>query len=359
MTSAAKGIISTSVLVLVVFACMGTWGAVRGQRSREIAEVLAMREQKKTVCVGRFLVDVPTQASMSMAHEMIGGFDVETIEETEEEFHAHVAAREAYIEQQDSHAGIDAKAGMVNARDLRVPGMVGRVFVYGHSRGYLMDGDRRIAMESVSVEVHAHVSGVSFTLSAKSTHDSSAAEAEALLARLQVRSTDEVPAVPGFCIARAIFTEPLPAHDNENVTLYLGLRGHPDLALVLFSVANAKDGPSLLVRTANVDAQASPYEALRVTKLRLGKRSINGMEGEEVVERVHEFNFTTGYSMNWETRGVRGDLSQPYLSFEMQTGVSKRPGGKPVDSSLHEDAVLALWDSISSTIRPNGQRQPK
>jgi hypothetical protein len=35
----------------------------------------------------------------------------------------------------------------------------------------------------------------------------------------------------------------------------------------------------------------------------------------------------------------------------METGTNPRPGGKPVDSSLHEDAVMALWDSISSSIR--------
>jgi hypothetical protein len=35
----------------------------------------------------------------------------------------------------------------------------------------------------------------------------------------------------------------------------------------------------------------------------------------------------------------------------METGTNPRPGGNPVDSSLHEDAVLALWDNISSSIR--------
>jgi hypothetical protein len=42
---------------------------------------------------------------------------------------------------------------------------------------------------------------------------------------------------------------------------------------------------------------------------------------------------------------------RPYLLLNMETGTNPRPGGKPVDSSLHEDAVLTLWDSISSSIR--------
>ena len=50
---------------------------------------------------------------------------------------------------------------------------------------------------------------------------------------------------------------------------------------------------------------------------------------------------------------------QPFLSLELQAGISPEPGGKPVNSSLHEDAVLALWDVISSSIRPQARsRRP-
>lgn len=42
----------------------------------------------------------------------------------------------------------------------------------------------------------------------------------------------------------------------------------------------------------------------------------------------------------------------PYLSLELQTGKSDTPSGKPVDTSLHEDAQLALWDRVASSIRP-------
>jgi hypothetical protein len=53
----------------------------------------------------------------------------------------------------------------------------------------------------------------------------------------------------------------------------------------------------------------------------------------------------------WEARGGADDLLQPHLLLSMETGTNPRPGGKPVDSSLHEDAVMALWNSISSSIR--------
>jgi hypothetical protein len=49
--------------------------------------------------------------------------------------------------------------------------------------------------------------------------------------------------------------------------------------------------------------------------------------------------------------GKTDDPARPFLSLELRTGIKERPGGKPVDTSLHEDALLALWDSIASSIR--------
>jgi hypothetical protein len=316
---------------------------------RDRSEVAKMMEKMKTVCVGRYLVDVPAQAEVSLSHGMMGGFEIDIANESEAEFRDRVAAREADVSVRSPAP--DGSGGLVEARDLRIPGMVGRTLIFARSRGYLMEGNRRVAMESVSVEAHAHTAGVSFSLSAQSTDEASAAEAEALLGRLQLRGKDEIPTVPGFCIERAVFVEPLPSHTNEHMAMHLALPAHPDLALAFLSVAGGKPGPGLLARVAHIDATTEADELLRVTKLRTGLRSVNGIDGEEVLERAMERNFATTYGFNWEARGAHQDLLQPYLSLELQAGISERPGGKPVESSLHEDAVIALWDTISSSIR--------
>lgn len=133
--------------------------------------------------------------------------------------------------------------------------------------------------------------------------------------------------------------------------MHIGLPDHPDLGVVLASLPGGDRPRSLLTRTAEIDAEATPGEMLRVTKLRTGKRNINGMPGEEVLERVREFNLATTFGFMWEAEGVKDDPLQPFLSLELQSGISPEPGGKPADSSLHEDAILALWDAISSSIR--------
>jgi hypothetical protein len=308
-----------------------------------------MTEKMKAVCVGRYLVDVPVQAEVTLSRERVAGFEIETVEEDEATFRARVAARESEIGVRDSSA--DRTGGMVEARDLRIPELVGRTLVYGRNRGYLMEGDRRVEDEFVSVEVYAHRGGLSFTLSAKYADQGRARLAELLLERLRLRRENEIPSESGFCISRAVFAEPLPVSKAEHIAMHLSLPEHPDLAMAFVSMPGGASDAGLLGRVAETDSAASPDERLRVTKLRLGKRSINGLDGEEVLERMRELNFATTYAFIWEAHGVENDPSQAFLSLELQGGISPRPGGKPVDTSLHEDAVLNLWDSIASSIR--------
>lgn len=317
-----------------------------------------MTENIKTVCVGRFLVDVPATAEFSVSRETVGGFQLEAVQESEEEFRKRIGVRETDIAARGPST--DGKGGMVEARDLRVAGMIGRMFVYGRNRGYYMDGDRRIDDEYVSVEAHGHIGGHTFSLSAEYADEVEAAVAEAVLARLRLRVQDEIPAVAGFCTEAAVFAEPLPVRKGEHAAMHLGLPGHPDLALAFSIMPGNSEETGLLARVAEVDAESRPDELLRVSKLRASNRSINGLPGEEVLERVWELNFTTGYNFMWEMSGVKDDPLRPYLLLQMETGTNPRAGGKPVDSTLHEDALVALWDRISSSIRlrPSGPPGP-
>jgi hypothetical protein len=308
-----------------------------------------MTEKMKAVCIGRFLLDVPAQAEITASRERLAGFEIETTEEDEAAFRQRTAAREADLAARGREP--DRDGGIVEAHDLRVPHMIGRVFIYGRSRGYVMEGNRRVAMESVSVEAHAHMNGLSFSLSATDSSEPRAKTAEELLSRLRVRGADEIPSVPGFCISRAVFADPLPAHKTEHISMHIGFLEHPDVALAFITLPGGRRSRSLLTRYADMDAEASPDELLRVSKLRSGARTINELPGEEILERSRELNFATTYGFVWEAEGVPDDPKQPYVSLELHGGVSSQAGGKPVDTSLHGDAILSLWDRISSSIR--------
>lgn len=339
------------VVLLAILACAGSWAAGRIRSTQDRAKVAKMTEKKKTVCIGRFLVDVPADANVSVSGEVMQGFDIETIEESESAFRDRVAAREAEIEQRGANAKAGEPGGMVEALDVHADDKVGRILVHGADRTYGIENGRRVDVEWVSVEAHAHIAGLSFSLSKKIADAAEAREAEALLSRLQPRGDDETPATPGFCIRHAVFAEPQSSHKYGRIVMRIGLPDHSDLSMVFVSLPGGTRDHGLLGRVAENDASAGADEMLRVTKLREARRSINGIDGEEVLERVREFNFTTSFGFLWEAQGVSDDPLQPFLSLELHAGISPRPGAKPVDASLHEDAVLALWDSISSSIR--------
>jgi hypothetical protein len=191
---------------MVLLACLvyaGSWAVSQANKIRDGSAVAIVAEKTKAVCVGRYLVDVPVQAEVELSGGVMDGFDIDTVEEIDAGFRERIGARQAGIEASRTDAASDAEGRMVEARDLGVPAMVGRTFIYGHSRGYLIEGGRRVWPESVSIESHAHIQGVSVSLTAKSADQASARQAEALLARLQIRAEDEVPTVPTGMGARA------------------------------------------------------------------------------------------------------------------------------------------------------------
>lgn len=341
------------MISLVALGSFGNWALSEIRSVRDRSEVAHMTDKMKTVCVGRYLIDVPSQAEVSLTHERIDGFEIDSVEESEAEFQQRLAKREAEISQGDGEAASSGHGGILEAHELRIPDVIGRTFVFGRTRSSELIEGRKINVEWVSVEAHAHTAGRSFTLSANYVDEADAKAADGLLARLQLRGEDEIPTVPGFCVAGAVFAEPLSEHKSEQVAMHVSIPDHPDVALTLLSVAGGHPGSGLLARWARVDANASAAEMLRVTKLRSKKRSINSLEGEELVERIWEFNFTTTYTLSWETRGAESNVLLPFMSLEAQAGINVRPSAPPLGSSLHEDAVLIPWDSIASSIRPN------
>jgi hypothetical protein len=87
---------------------------------------------------------------------------------------------------------------------------------------------------------------------------------------------------------------------------------------------------------------------MRVSNLRAAPRTIGGLRGDELVQRVIENNLSIVYGFNWEMSGTEDSVYIPDLTLKMVTG---RGDGEPVRSSLSEPAALALWDLISSSIR--------
>jgi hypothetical protein len=140
--------------------------------------------------------------------------------------------------------------------------------------------------------------------------------------------------------------------------MFAGLPGHEDLGIALATLAGKTPGAGLLER--NAANRAGPYAFLNafLPTLLERKRSINGMEGDELAFRARERNSSTGYTFDWETQGTKDDVMHPFVSLELQTGLSLLAGGQPVQSSLSEAAVSDLWRRMSSSLRVRPVAQP-
>jgi hypothetical protein len=346
-----------ALAVLVIAALAGTWavGAVK-----DMYKVAKMTEKMKTVCVGRLLIDLPEDAQVELSRPWIDGFDIAAFDEGEAEFRARVAAREAAI-----HATPDRLGGnknMESVKEVRTgSGLVGKIFVHGRvvteGDAYTALGEEHYRYENVAVEGLVHANGISIDLSTEKYDPDLVNNLSKLIAQLVPNPANSVPTEAGFCIDRAYFRDPLTAKQGERVMMFAGLPSHPDIAIKFDSMAGTKPASrGLLERNARSHARAPLAASLRFTKLRASPRTIGGLTGDELVERVVEENFAIIYGFRWEVNGTKDNVFVPHLSLVMATGRSKNG---PIPSSLSQPAAVSLWDKISSSIHLRPTAPPK
>jgi hypothetical protein len=341
------------VLAVLMVVAFGAWAV---PAARDKYEVAKMTETMKTVCVGRFLIDLPEKAEHSMRGAWIDGFDVWAFDESDAEFETRVKAREAKIRATPDYLGRDKN--MEQVKEIRTAnGLVGKVFVFGR---HITDGDagygedrEHYHYENVAVAGYVHLNGFSVNLTAKLYDpDHVMGNLTRLIEQLVPNPDNHIPAEPGFCMDRVFFRDPLTADQGERVTMFAGLPEHPDFAVVFDTTAGAKpDEYGLVARSQRSRDRRSLDERVRIRDLFSGKRDINGIPGEQVLTRFVELNFTWAYYFTWELHGTKDDVFRPLLTLEMETGITPRAGGPAVQSSLSESALLDLWDKISSSIR--------
>jgi hypothetical protein len=333
----------------IVFIAAVTWtvtGLSLGSNSLNSARTAA---KTKTVCVGRFLIDLPENAVVSFSTAFIAGFDISTHSyETDEQFAGRLASLERDFSTKKNQRG---KQSLESAKAIVQPNWSGKVLVYGREWTQMPEGDRKVVVEDVTVHALARSSGLSFTFKAEGMAPEAADDVRKQIGQLRLLAPGEIPSEPGLCIGRGIVRDEAQPSRTEWATMFAGLPGHPDLAIAFSSMAGTQRGPGLLARNARAAAREPFYVRAMFTTLREGKRVINGLPGEEVAVRAREPNRTIGFLFDWEMGGEQDDVYAPLLTLELETGRNPRPGGKPVQSSLSEAELLELWDRISSTIR--------
>lgn len=333
----------------LVVASGAYWGYSVFAENRDTSKVHAMTQKMKTICVGRFLLDLPADAEVKFRAARIAGVVFSGAAGASPE-----TVRDEIKDLQDLLAGKDNEMGEptlerqvdVDARNFKATVLYynrAKPLVWFEKGGAVSSGDQGITVEAFGLkdDVRYHFKGDD--LSAPKFEKN----VEMLLARFEARDDDTIPAYPGFCAGRAFVHDPISTDENEQVTVFIGLKEHPDVAIRLDTAVVDTPTGSLLERDAANPALIDHPD--RFTTLRKGARALNTIAGEEVLYRSKEFGGATNHGFMWSSNNKVGDVMVPAVTLEIVTGKVK--GDKRVDSSLSDEALLQLWNKISGSLR--------
>lgn len=206
----------------------------------------------------------------------------------------------------------------------------------------------------VNLGEYTFIFGDSTTRRENETEKDGIARQDAMARGLRLRSPEEVPNEPGYCIEHA-FVRYDKYSTQEMVSAGIYLPSHPD---VTFSISSNKDaygdyspeefekrlrGELSMLARINAAQKEQGIFYPRRNVLREGKRNVHHWRGEESLfirpDGTHDFE--------WALVGTPGDVANPSeFSVKMYTKVARNIVGAAEVASLSDDEAVALWDKL-------------
>jgi hypothetical protein len=305
-----------------------------------------MKQAMQTICLGRFLVDVPKEANYIGGMFHYGGSDFTISNTSPEQVHANFEARKHQLNAASSDDSV-YKTLQISTKPITdvVVFRRKRFQVFGRTLGF-------------NLEAYAWSAGKQYLLKSLASYDKldlALQDLSEVVSSLKPRRPNEFPTEPGFCIDGAYLAgEPGQPH-HEYANARFGLKGHPDVWIYMYTDMNGDkehmDG-GLLARVAN--SKALPADLLEVAKqlrsLRKGKHPVNEIDGEEILEALPTDHGGYSHQFNWEADGKPRSIKEPTIVVELETATADG-GGLLSNSSLTDKQAIELFDAIVNSIR--------
>lgn len=329
MRTQAKRANVFALLALVLSGCVIATDYGGGDRMKQ------SEPGKKTHCLGRYLIDLPADASLRSRYKFADGTIASFPGVTQQEFERRMAAREAELEgSRHGHGG-----GMLVDRVEFAPGR--RMYVSWaspNSRGLYRYQD--VAYFRGEQVLYVFEGDGDATPQARA--DAQAFGQELLTRTLRYRANEEIPDEAGFCFDRGFIADR--ELNQEEFTAGIGLKRYPGVSIKLMSYVTGKPDMDLLKRASNVPPGFEGAVA-RMKTLRRGERNIGPLKGQELLVRGDDGG-RRSYHFLWETQGRANSLAFPFMSLELSTS------GETAASPASDEEMLEIWDSILATLRP-------
>ncbi|MCS0589322.1 T6SS immunity protein Tli4 family protein [Massilia norwichensis] len=309
-------------------------------------------EKTKTVCFGRFMVDVPASATVVWGDAIVPlGVSIypNGVDEVRE-------LAQKFI--------VDLKSKKAIYHD-HVPLLIEETNV-SQPEGKIVTGyDGFEAINDLKINGYFGINNDGVIVNArpmKNERDETIALINSIVRRLRQRPESEIPTESGNCIEHAFLVdEPAMNKDDllEHIRIGFRLREFPDTHLSIYVAPANPNNPedeSLKAQWKRIkEDPATPEEkkALANTKFfRESPRQIYDWKtGYEVLMRAPDEEHVHSYhDFQIKFTGVPHDPFKPYADVQLQTGVANNAAGA-TKSSLTDEEVIAIWDKITSTIR--------
>lgn len=306
-------------------------------------------ESPKTICFGRFLVDLPEQAeaNFSDATYKFGNIHSEKVDLTPTQFHEKMKKREAEIKLGQNTDDYEYVRTQFDQKRPDTWIFLSSLDVFGH---------KVFRVEFYALRKNVLFSMIGSPYSADKVETALQEITNQLLPSLEAREPSVIPANAGFCFRDGFFNNDGNEKQLESLTVAIRFKKWPDLRVSLTTDTIQKKEPSLLERmkSASVpDILVSVIGLIRT--VRAGKHDVGPITGEESLNTVPTDHGYRIHQFRWESHFELNAPRKPMLALEIETGYGPKGSMKP---TISDEEAVKLFDAIVNSIRPRPTQAP-
>lgn len=308
-------------------------------------------ENKKTVCFGRFLIDVPLSALVVYGPAEAPVPIMRSPESSDHFFEViNNKLSEIHDQKEFSFGDLRDKNSMLGMmmdgqrKDQKI------IFGVRKSTGddyqiysYLKDKDKIFVNEM-------------FSGPTKPEYQKAVDRLNEISKLISARSDLEVPLTPGICIDGG-FVADSKELTHESLTLGIRITEFPDVHFSISTTMKSRvvESDSLETRLLHAEEEArrtgngSWYSRIKV--FRRGATTIDGWAGYQILAlKPPQEGQKESYEFAFLSQGKPKDPYLPVLDVKLQSGILNNKVGQ-VNTSISSEEALALWDKLTHSIR--------
>ena len=338
-------IIFLSAFLLIFLLVKSNMGAVMRSESLEFFD------KTKTVCIGRFLIDVPETAKIIYGPADVS-LPIERYIGKGSEINEIVKSRLLEVEEERFLASNALRKSTSLLGNVIDGGMPYQKIVFGVSKAsgsfYRIQSYVQVGNDLFVQEGEAYGEKDDYILMIKTMNS--------IASKLRSRADGEISSGEGICIDGGFVNE-TSRLDYENLTLGIRLSEFPDVHFSLATSLKPKlvdsDALEPRLRQAEEFAKRSGKENWysRIKIYRRGERKIGKWDGFEVLaKKPQQLSEKDSHEFLFVSQGQPDNPLLPVLKLSLNSGLKKNSRGAVLPSITDNQAIL-IWDKITSSIR--------